>query len=394
MQLAIEAYTATTALGNGRDALWDGLREGRSGLQPAELDGASLPGWVGSIPACMETQLPAEHRQWDCRNNRLAELAIQQDGFLQAVHAARAEHGASRIGLILGTSTSGIAATEQAYREARAGNGELPRWYQYDHSHDYFSLCGYLRERLGLQGHTLAISTACSSSAKVFASAARAFAAGYCDAAIVGGVDSLCLTTINGFDSLQLVSAQPCRPCDRMRNGISIGEAGGFALVRPATPEWQGMRALGWGESSDAHHMSSPDPDGRGAEAAMRRALQRAGVSSAAVDHVNLHGTGTPANDTAEALAVARVLGGETPCASTKGWTGHTLGAAGIVEAVIALQCIQNDWLPQTLHLTDPDPALPIHLPQASRGASVQRVLSNSFGFGGSNCSLLLGASA
>ena len=225
--LAIHAYTATTALGAGREALWRALREQRSGLEPCDFEDADLATWIGRVPGCEDVALPAPLADWMCRNNQLAELTLQQDGFLDAVKQALTRHAPERIGLFLGTSTSGIRSTERAYREVV--DGRLPDWFSFEHTHDYFALCGYVQRRLGLAGPALTISTACSSSAKVFASAARSIAAGFCDVAVVGGVDSLCLTTLYGFASLQLTSPEPCRPWDAQRSGISIGEAGGFA---------------------------------------------------------------------------------------------------------------------------------------------------------------------
>lgn len=390
MPLAINHFTVTTAVGVGNAATWLGVREGRSGLTRCKMPYCEIDAWVGEVPACDTTPLPAELQRWDCRNNRLAELALQQDGLIDAVSEAIARFGADRVGLFLGTSTSGTTATEDAYRAA-GQTGRLPDIYRYDNTHDVYSVAGYVQARLGLQGMSLVISTACSSSAKVFASAARVIAAGFCDAAVVGGVDSLCLTTVQGFHALQLVSDQPCRPCDIRRNGISIGEAAGFALVSPLDESHRGACLLGWGESSDAYHMSSPEPEGRGAEAAIRQALSRAALTPDKIDHVNLHGTGTPANDAAEAHALRRVFGPQIPVASTKGWTGHTLGAAGIVEAALGWHCLRDQWMPQNLNLENVDPALGIDVLMAPRAKPLRHVLSNSFGFGGSNCALVLG---
>lgn len=386
--LAIHAYTATTAVGSGRDALWHALQSQRSGLAPCDFDDATLATWIGRVAGCEEVELPSLLADWHCRNNQLAELALRQDGFIDAVEAAKQRHGPARIGLFLGTSTSGIGTTEQAYRDVV--EGRLPAWFSFEHTHDYFALCGYVQQRLGLTGPALTISTACSSSAKVFASAARSIASGFCDVAVVGGVDSLCLTTLYGFASLQLTSPEPCRPWDAHRSGISIGEAGGFALVGPAGDAAPPLQVVGIGESADAHHMAAPEPSGRGAALAMRRALDSAGINADTVDYINLHGTATPANDQAEDRAVADVFGPATAASSTKGWTGHTLGAAGIVEAAIACLAITHDHRPATLNTRDVDPDLTCRLLTEPEPGGVRRVLSNTFGFGGSNCSLLL----
>lgn len=389
MQLAIDSYTVTTALGAGRDALWRGLLAGRTGLRRCDFEDADLETWIGRVPDCEQVRLPAALAGWDCRNNRLAELGLSRDGFADAVAGASKLYGPQRIGVFLGTSTSGIGATEAAYREAEGD--ALPGWFDYQRMHEFFSVSAYVRARLGLGGPAMTISTACSSSAKVFASAARAIHAGDCDAAVVGGVDSLCLTTLYGFNSLQLVASQPCRPCGVDRQGLSIGEAAGFALVRRAGGAGDCPAVLGWGESCDAYHMSAPEPEGSGAELAMRRALQLAGLEPGDIDTINLHGTATPANDRAECRAVRRVFDAATPVASTKGWTGHTLGAAGIVEAAIGWLCIENGRLVQTLNTRRTDPEIEANVLLEPRPQTVSRVLSNSFGFGGSNCSLVLG---
>ena len=291
----------------------------------------------------------------------------------------------------MGTSTSGIHQTELAYR-ARGADGALPDWYDYTHTHSPFSIAGFVQRELDLSGVALTLSTACSSSAKVFASAHRAMSTGQCDAAVVGGVDSLCLMTLYGFNALQLVSADACRPADAKRNGISIGEAAGYALLEWPERAASKVQLLGYGESSDAHHMSAPQPEGRGALAAMGAALRRASLQPGDVDYVNLHGTATPANDAAEDKAVCALFGERTPCSSTKGWTGHTLGAAGILEAVIAELAIAHGYAPRSLNTREKDPQIRANVLLEGREAPIRRVLSNSFGFGGSNCSLVLGA--
>lgn len=388
MQLSVSAYTATTALGAGLDALQRGIESGQGGLERCDFEGTDLDTWIGAVTDCENTPLPAELSAWDCRNNRLAELGLQQDNFLDAVETIKSVHSPDRIGLFLGTSTSGIAATETAYIQAE--EGRLPVWFDHEHTHDYFSVCGYVRRRLGLAGPAMAISTACSSSAKVFASAARHMAAGFCDVAIVGGVDSLCLTTLYGFNSLQLVSPSQCRPSDVDRDGISIGEAAGFAIVQPAAQGLDKQKVLGWGESGDAWHMASPDPEGGGAELAMQRALACAGLQARDIDYINLHGTATPTNDLAESKAIVRLFGEALPASSTKGWTGHTLGAAGIVEAVVGWLCIRNNMMPKNLNTHVVDPAIEAQVLLEHQQRPVERVMTNSFGFGGSNCSLVL----
>jgi len=386
----ISAFTLTSALGRGRAAHLDALLSERTGLAPQKVETCTLSTYVGQVDG-IDAPLIGELSRWDCRNNRLAQLALVQDGFRGEIDECRAKFGADRIGVFIGTSTSGVQQVELAYRQRDRTADHLPDWFLHRYTHNIFSAADFVRNALALTGPTLAISTACSSSAKVFASARRAMATGRCDAAVVGGVDSLCLTTLYGFNSLQLVSAEPCRPADIRRNGLSIGEAAGFALLEPGAGE---LMLLGYGESSDAHHMSAPDPDGRGAIAAMRAALARAGLEPRQIDYINLHGTATSANDLAEDRAVRGVFGREVSQSSTKGWTGHTLGAAGIVEAALSLICIQEGILPRSLNTREKDPAIAGNVLLETRRARVERVLSNSFGFGGSNCSLVFGGAA
>jgi 3-oxoacyl-[acyl-carrier-protein] synthase I len=394
--LHISHYTLSSALGRGRAAHWQALQTGQSGLRlmtadTAPFEAGEIHCHIGEVSG-LDTALPPRFSQFDCRNHRLAWMGLQQDGFLQAAQQLRDRHGAARVGVFIGTSTAGIHSAELAYREWRASSlSRLPAWFDYRHTQNLFSTATFVAQALQLTGPVMTISTACSSSAKVFAAAFRSMRLGLCDAAIVGGVDSLCLTTLYGFNSLQLISADVCRPADAGRNGISIGEAAGFAMVESPQTDALNAGLLGYGESSDAHHMSSPDPQGRGAAMAMQQALQRATVSASDIDYINLHGTGTQANDAAEDQGVCALFGTHTPCSSTKGWTGHTLGAAGIMEAGIALLCIEHGFMPQSLNTREKDPLLQANILMQPRHASVRRVLSNSFGFGGNNCSLLFG---
>ncbi|MGV0952105.1 MAG: beta-ketoacyl-ACP synthase, partial [Azonexus sp.] len=296
----------------------------------------------------------------------------------------------------LGTSTAGILQTELAYRRRDPETGALPGDFNYRTTHNTFSLGEFAREYFGLEGPAMVISTACSSSAKVFAAAARQLACGTIDAALVGGVDSLCLTTLYGFASLQLTSSTPCRPYDAARNGISIGEGAAFALLERASarPAIGSLLLLGTGESSDAYHMSSPHPEGLGARMAMEAALRSAGLKPGDVDYLNLHGTATPANDAAEGKAVAALFGDRVACSSTKGVTGHTLGAAGAIEAVICALALRHDLLPGSPNTEDLDPSINLQYLLKPKSGRLRRVLTNSFGFGGSNCSLVLGVAA
>jgi 3-oxoacyl-[acyl-carrier-protein] synthase-1 len=239
----------------------------------------------------------------------------------------------------------------------------------------------------------MVVSAACATTAKAFGNAARMMAAGLCDAAIVGGADTLCATTLYGFRSLGLIAPGPCRPFDVDRDGISIGEAAGFALVEKPNGHTRSddVLLLGLGESSDAYHMSTPDPEGTGARLAMERALASASLAIDDIDYINLHGTATLVGDAAEDRAISSLFGTTTPCSSTKSYTGHTLGAAGIVETIISALALRHGLMPGSPHTRRLDPAMCSgYLLEGSR-ARLDRVMSNSFGFGGSNCSLILG---
>lgn len=390
--LLISACTLVNALGRGTRASFDALEAARGGLRPCDFDDADLDTWIGRVDGLEDTPLPAELAAFDCRNNRLARLALDQDAFAEHVAEARARLGAERVGVFIGTSTSGVLQAELAYRRRDPPSGALPADFSYFGTQNVMSVAEFTRRSLCLEGPVMSVSTACSSSAKVFASAYRHIAAGLCDAAVVGGADSLCFSTLYGFSSLGLVSNRLCRPWDAERGGMNIGEAAGFALLEKMPEGASGVALLGYGESSDAYHMSSPHPDGAGAAAAMSAALERAGLAADAVDYINLHGTGTPANDESEDRAVVGVFGTGTPCSATKGWTGHTLGAAGITEALFSVGSIERGFIPGTLNSERIDPALSAGVVLEKRRAAVKHVLSNSFGFGGSNCSLVLGA--
>ena len=387
-------YTASSCLGHGLEAMLSALRQHRSGLTPCHFETVrDLDTYIGEVAKLDAAPLPAALAEYECRNNRLAFIGLQQDGLSGAVEAAIARHGRRRVGVFLGTSTAGILQTEQAYRRRDPASGALPDDFIYRTTHNTFSVADFVRHVFRLEGPAVVISTACSSSAKVFAAAARMLAAGLIDAALVGGVDSLCLTTLYGFNSLELLSSEPCRPFDSERKGLCIGEAAAFILLeRPADSlNADDVLLLGTGESSDAHHMSSPHPEGLGARMAMAAALQAAGLQSTDIDYINLHGTATPSNDAAEGKAVAALFGDQTPCSSTKGATGHCLGAAGGVEAVISALALRHGFLPGGVNTRQVDPGIPIQYLTANRDSAPHRVLSNSFGFGGTNCSLVLG---
>jgi 3-oxoacyl-[acyl-carrier-protein] synthase-1 len=391
--LQLTHFTATSCLGHGLTATLAALEAARGGLAPCHFETVELPTFIGEVAGIEAVRLPQPLQRFDCRNNRLAQLGLIQDGFDIAVRAAVERFGAGRVGVYLGTSTSGILTTEIAYRHRDPLTGALPGDFHYAGTHNSFSVADYVGRLFALAGPAVTVCTACSSSAKVFAAARRMIAADQIDAAIVGGVDSLCLTTLYGFHSLQLTSREPCRPFDRARDGLSIGEAAAFALLEraPADPDPATILLLGVGESSDAYHMSSPHPDGAGARSAMHGALADAALAPGDIDYINLHGTGTPSNDSAESRAVTTLFGTATPCSSTKGATGHALGAAGALEAVICALALRAGLMPGGLNVRQRDPTLALNYLTGNRRAPLRRVLSNSFGFGGANCSLLLG---
>jgi 3-oxoacyl-[acyl-carrier-protein] synthase-1 len=345
---------------------------------------------VGRVDAALPSldDLPVTLRG---RNNALLELALAP---LRAdVAAAVARHGADRIAVVIGTSTSGVGESEAARRVLET-EGHWPPGFHYAQQ-QMGTPAQFVAHRLGLRGPAHVISTACSSSAKALASAARLLNAGLADAVVAGGADSLCGFTVAGFSALGSVAEARCNPFSGNRRGINIGEGAALFLV---TREPGEVRLAGWGESADAHHMSSPAPDGQGPERAIRDALARAGLEPGDIDYVNLHGTATPQNDAMEAQVVARVFGGATPASSTKPLTGHTLGAAGAIEAALCWLALARNAerrLPPHWWDGDADPALPalaLVPPGGVAAGPLRRALSQSFAFGGSNCALVLEA--
>ncbi len=379
-------FTLASSLGRGTTPAIEALREERGGLRRNDFLDSTLDTWIGRVEG-LQDDAPAY------RVHQVAQAGLDADGFGAAVARARDAHGPHRIGVFLGTSSSGMLQGELGYRNRLPDSGALPADLSYRDSFNMFSPTAFVRARLGLEGPASVVSTACSSSAKVFAAAYRAIEAGLCDAAVVGGVETLCLTTLHGFASLELLSREPCRPCDAGRSGISLGEGAAFVLLETQDNTGEGLALLGYGESADAHHMSSPHPEGLGAALAMRAALQRAGITASDVDYVNLHGTGTRNNDAAEDAAVRSVFGKQVPCSGTKGWTGHTLGAAGAIEAVLTLLCLRHGYAPGTLNTREVDADIKSYVLLKGRAAPLKHAMSNSFGFGGSNCSLLFGRS-
>lgn len=392
MSCFITAYGLISALGEGVDASAEALLAWQAkGSTPltrhnqALLDGRLTPvGRVeGELPA-----IPAALAPYASRNNQLLLAALAQ--IRPALDEALATFGPARVGLVLGTSTAGIGEAELAVAAARRGEA-VPLVFDY-RQQELGSPSEFLARHLGLEGPAYTLSTACSSSARAFISGQRMLAAGLVDAVLVGGADSLCGLTLNGFDSLESLSGTLCQPFDNGRQGINIGEGAAlFLLSRQPAP----LALLGVGESSDAWHISAPHPDGVGAEAAMGMALAQAGLTPEQVGYINLHGTATRLNDAMESQAVYRLFGDRVPCSSTKPLTGHVLGAAGAIEAALACLLLERALpLPPQRVMTG-DPALaPIRLVSGTTPLATPRILSNSFAFGGNNVSLLFGKSA
>lgn len=381
----LNALGILCAAGDSVAAVAQNLRSATPALVNIDAFGAGrvvpLGMYRGELP-----RLPLTQPKWQSRNNRLALAALQQ---IEAeVDAAIERYGADRVAVIIGSSTAGIAETESAVCRW-VETGEAPD--DYDYTVQEMGACAqFIAELFGVGGPVYGISTACSSGAKALAAARRLLRAGLCDAVIAGGVDTLCRLTVMGFSSLEAVSDRLCNPFSRNRDGINIGEGAALFLV---TGEARGARLVGVGEGSDAHHISAPEPSGAGAMRCMQGALDDAGLDAAEVDYVNLHGTATPLNDAMESRAMAQVFGLDTPCSSTKPFTGHTLGAAGAVEAGICWLTLAgtDNWLPPQVWDGVRDPQLAaINLVGAPAAAAPRRVLSNSFAFGGNNIALLL----
>ena len=391
MQLEIGPYTASSAAGIGLVEMRESIVTKRTGLRRNDLEGCDLDTWIGRVEGLEKVALPEGLEQLQSRNNQLAWLGLQQDEFLKSITDLKSRIGADRIGVIIGTSTSSIGRTEEAY-ERLLPTEEMPEEYRQPHVHTLHSPGLFVATATGLTGPAMTISTACSSSAKVFASAARWIQNGFVDAVLVGGVDSLCKSILYGFNSLELISANQCRPFDRRRDGINIGEACGYAIVtkKGVFPDAR-LRLAGFGESSDAYHMAHPHPEGRGAVIAIDVALERAGLKADSIDYVNLHGTATPANDRIEGRVLAQRFAKRTMASSSKAWTGHALGAAGILESVITLEAMSTGVIPGTLNCEEMDPEIEFQVITANIDAEIRYAISNSFGFGGNNATLIFG---
>ncbi|VAW49717.1 3-oxoacyl-[ACP] synthase FabV like [hydrothermal vent metagenome] len=409
----ILASSLVSSLGSGKIEHVNALLNGTTGLSskmPFHSKISEIETYLGEVKQLEDIQLPSELLSFHCRNNQLAWQALQSNGFAQKVQRLIKRFGAQRIGLVVGTSTSGIMATEEVF------SGELAHEdYDYEKTDQMGVLAQFCCEALNIQGPSFVISTACSSSAKVFSVAQRWLNANIVDVVVAGGVDTLCLTTVHGFNALGLVSKNICKPLDVQRDGISIGEAGGFVLLGDKhnkhimSENFESLvEVVGVGESSDAYHISSPHPEGKGAQLAMLSAMEQAGISIDDVDYINLHGTATSSNDISEISAISHLvnLNSQIWISSTKGFVGHTLGAAGITEIIFCQWALEEQFVPANLNLEQLDPVLALKLESELAAKSVKvplksesltteqpkmiYAMSNSFGFGGNNASVLL----
>lgn len=388
--IVIVDYEATCAAGTGLVALREAINTQRSGLRQNDFAHSDLKTWVGRVSDIDNFYWRPEIAQWESRNNALIAVGLKQGSLLASLDYLKDTFGTTRIGVVMGSSTSSIDRAEEAYRELDA-DGRLASQYVQDNVLNPHSPGLFVADLLGLDGPNMTINTACSSSAKVFATATRWLNAGIVDAVLVGGADTLCLSVLHGFHSLQLISESPCKPFDASRDGINLGEAAGFALLARADSVKQhtGVRVSGYGESSDAHHMSHPHPEGEGARLAIEQALQQANLSPGDIDYINLHGTASRANDHIEGNLIGKMFGAGVLASSTKGWTGHTLGAAGIIESILAIEALRSGVVPGTLHLESVDPEIAITMTAHNQTANLRHVMSNSFGFGGNNACLI-----
>ena len=392
--LPITACSVFSACGLGTRSLYEALLDGQHRLQPPRLFDVDFPAWCGEISNDSLPELTPSLQTFSTRNARIALAAINHpaDGLRSALEQAIERYGARRVGIVLGTSTSGINETENAYASLEE-HGRVPDSFSLPNKHSWVATARFLQAELGLEGPCYVISTACSSSSKSLASAQRLIATGVCDAVLSGGVDSLCRLTMYGFKSLDIMSEQPCTPLDKDRSGISLGEGAGLLLVeKPHATFSDCVHLLGCGESSDAHHMTAPHPEGKGAVIAMCEALTQAGINANDIDYVNLHATGTVLNDSAEMLAMDQVFNSELHCSGTKGMTGHTLGAAGGIETIITWLSLKQGFRPGTCNLKQVDAAFHCNLNRDSEtGVPVAFTMNNNFGFGGNNTSVVLG---
>ncbi|MBX7194340.1 MAG: beta-ketoacyl-[acyl-carrier-protein] synthase II [Sandaracinaceae bacterium] len=406
-RLPITAMSLVGSMGRTTAETLAALDEGRTGLVAwtdlAARGGLSLslpfPTFVGAVPGALPELAPAD-QAYDTRLARIGAMALGE--VRPALDRAIARWGARRIAVLIGTSTGGLDATEVAFKSWSDGGGPdggvVPAGFDLATQHDFNALGELIRRMTGLSGPTYVVSTACSSSGKVHASAMRLMQLGLIDAALVGGIDSLCKMTLHGFRGLGILSDTQCKPFASDRAGINIGEGAGLMLLERDTAETRAEALaylLGVGESSDAYNMSSPEPSGRGAKEAMQRALAMGGLAPTDVGLLIAHGTATPQNDVAESMAIEGVLGNEVPVISTKGYTGHQLGAAGATSAMFAAHAVRTNRIPRSLGAEPKDPAVRVNVLAEGRtgGGALGVAMCNAFAFGGSNVCLAIASS-
>jgi len=384
-------YDLVSAAGENKQQLLSSIQHQSSGLIKNNFPGSGLNTWIGQVSAIDDYSWQGAAKAWQSRNNALAAIAYENDRLKQKLNFLIQKFGANRIAVIIGSSTASIDRTESAY--AALDNGQISQEYAQENVVNPHGPGLFAAHMTGITGPCITVNTACSSSAKVFATAARWLQLGLVDAAFVGGVDTLCLSVLHGFHSLQLVSENICRPFDNERDGINLGEAAGYAILcrkGETNIEGTGFTLAGFGESSDAHHMSHPHPEGLGAKMAIEKALVQAQLKSDRIDYINLHGTSSRANDLIEGRLINEMFSQSTSVSSTKALTGHTLGAAGITEAIIALEAAQHNFVPGNMNLHKLDEEIPhINICVDNRSKNIKHVMSNSFGFGGNNACLI-----
>lgn len=387
----ITGFSAINAIGNNCEEIWQNWQIGKApGMRLDGSFGTDEPCYLGHVDMELP-ELAAEYQDYDCRNNRLLLVAIEQLAKQLADLFSRVNK--KRIGVVLGSSTSGIENSEIAMKQLLE-KGERPSWY-HTNQQDVSAPAEFFRRVTGIEGPSFVVSTACTSSANAFVSAQRLMALDLCDAVIVGGVDTLCQMTVKGFSALASVSQARCQPFSQNRKGINIGEAAALLILERRPLDSNSIELYGAGCSSDAHHMSAPDPTGHGAVVAMKAAFAGVPWQLSDVDYINLHGTATPLNDAMESKAVFELFADKAVCSSTKSLTGHCLGAAAATEAVLCCLLLQHSEaaIPAQVWDGERDVSLP-NITIASAGQTSKKVklcLSNSFAFGGSNVSVLLG---
>lgn len=386
----INAFTLTSALGFGNDSTLESLRKEQSGLRNISISPSGTT-YFGEVLLPSNSYIPEELLIYDNSCMRLIAHGLMQDNFFEQVMIAKEKFGKHRIACFLGTITSALCKLEEIYQEnpeQKNYQNKVPLKYHGSIN----SAVQFTREYLGITGPYATISTACSSSAKVFATAHRYLQAGLCDAAVVAGVEPKCETLIYGFRSLGVLSAAKCCPWDKNRNGINIGAAAGFALMSRQASSADNFTLRGYGETSDGYHMTAPHPLGAGVERSMLQALESAGLNPSNIDYINSHGSGTLMNDITEDGAITRVFGEGMLVSSTKGYTGHTQGAAGITEAIILMLAMKDGFAPANVNTSQVDPQLRCHVPLSNLAKNIRFGLTNSMGFGGNNATIIFGA--